>query len=316
VDIAAILVVIIGLIVALNGRGDVPFHPDEATYLYTSGDLELMFSQPFSMAWPWAFPSAERQTYRLLDTPLTRLIVGAGRILNGFPALLADWNWSASWAGNSAAGALPDNGLLSSARLIPALLLPASLAMVYLVFRRLRRPWIGIIAIILLASNPLILLHARRAMAEPLMIFTLSLAMLCFTVFPHRPVLLGLAAALAFNSKHSLVGVVLFGLLVVYVAAQPVWKGLRRPVPSALTYLVTFVAVTFLLNPFLWKQPVRAALAAWSARQDLLSRQVEALTEVSPIQTRPALGAAGLGCSQRGHFSEPRLRGSPPLPAL
>ena len=56
----------------LAGASEVPFHPDEATYLYMSSDVDALLTRPASLAWTPASPDDPKLTYRLLSAPLTR----------------------------------------------------------------------------------------------------------------------------------------------------------------------------------------------------------------------------------------------------
>src|SRR5512140_1759946 len=89
------------------GLASVPFHPDESTQIFMSADFDTLFRQPGSLAWSPTPADPARQLYRLLDAPLTRDLIGAGRTLAGLPATSIDWNWSLTYADNAASGALP-----------------------------------------------------------------------------------------------------------------------------------------------------------------------------------------------------------------
>ena len=91
----------------LSSFASVPFHPDEATQLYMSRDVEVLVSRPLSLAWTPDHQDDPQLTTRLLDAPLTRYTLGLGRTLAGLPAPAADWDWGLTWADNEAAGALP-----------------------------------------------------------------------------------------------------------------------------------------------------------------------------------------------------------------
>ena len=109
-----------------QGVAEVPFHPDESTYIFMSADWEAYISHPLSLAFQESDKSI-RQRYRLIDPPLGRYLVGISRSLAGFSAVNVDWDWSLTWDENNKAGALPSQNLLNAARYGPAALFPFSL---------------------------------------------------------------------------------------------------------------------------------------------------------------------------------------------
>jgi hypothetical protein len=84
--------------------------------------------------------------------------------------------------------------------------------------------------------------------------------------------------ALAFCAKQSLAALGPVGLLAALWPIQEqnggaVKNGLPRLLGQAALFTATFAAVVFLLNPFLWSQPLPAFQAALRARQALASAQ-------------------------------------------
>jgi 4-amino-4-deoxy-L-arabinose transferase-like glycosyltransferase len=280
-----VILIILALTLAyLAGLAGVPFHPDESTQLFMSSDLNTLFSRPADLFWSTANEQDARQIYRELDAPLARCLIGVGRTIASLPALPVDWDWSKSWEENQTAGALPDARLLLVGRLSVALLFPFSLFFIFNCGRAIGGSTMGWAAMLLLASNALVLLHTRRAMAEGGLIFTITLFLWMLT----RPVkpswLIAIAAALVFCSKQSA------GVLVLVGIASVLWKGVQQKqtaqklLINLTLYGLVFVAVTVLLNPFLWSNPIQASLAALHARQELLHNQVTALGSVRPDQ--------------------------------
>ena len=269
----------------LGGLADVPFHPDESTYLYMSSDLELFLQDPLSMLYNPATPDDARQRYRMLDAPLTRLTVGVARRLAGYAALPTDWNWRRTWEVNVAAGALPAPVLLLAGRVGTSLLGLLALICLYQTGRRMDRPLTGLLAAGLLALNALYLLHARRAMAEGPMLFGICLALWGFMDGERRPWLAGLGAAVALNAKQSTLALLPVGLLAVVwlVETSPALRW-RRRLSNALQYLLVLSLLTFALNPWLWRQPVVALRAAVAERNKLLALQVADMNRIAPQQ--------------------------------
>jgi hypothetical protein len=262
---------------ALWGIKGVPFHPDESTQLYMSSDFELLLSHPSSMAWTPDQAGDGRAHLRLVDAPLTKYLLGLGRSLAGLPALPVDWDWSKTWEQNQATGALPDPRLLFAGRLTLTLLLPFSLFLIYQIGSRMHGAITGLLAALLLGLNALVLLHDRRAMAEAALTFGVLFALWSCLAGKKRPWLVGLGLAVAFNAKQTGLALLPVGLLAVALpepGIQPSKNpGWLRLVGAWGQLLVVFGLVTWLLNPFMWRQPIQAIQAASAERQDLQKKQ-------------------------------------------
>ena len=266
-----------------GGVRQVPFHPDESTYLYMSSDFERFFSQPGDLFWVPGDHS-DQQRYRLVDAPLIRYILGAGRSLAGLPSLPADWDWSKSWDQNRVAGALPDPKLLTVGRTTISVFLPLSLILIYLIGRISQHPLAGLFSAFLLGSNALVLLHGRRAMAEGILLFGITLFIFCLYYSDKNLWLPAVSAALAFNAKHSAIALFPVGLLAVSMLPTPAGGKFRKFVRNPFLFSITFLIIILALNPVLWKNPIGAARAMIAARSDLLDRQVSFARQVAPQQ--------------------------------
>lgn len=269
----------------LAGLAAVPFHPDETSLLYQSRDLETLFRAPLLLAWNPALEGDYDQTYRALNPPLPKTVLGLGRRLAGYGPewVSVDWDWSKSWQENLARGALPPQELLLGARAASTLLLPFSLALVYWLGLRLEGRALGLTAAALFGMNALTLLHTRRAMAEGTLVLGVCLAVALALEADRRPWLAGLASAVAVASKLSAAPLALVGL------AGALWnRGAVDSVSSrmagAARYLVALAAGLLLLHPFLWSNPPGAALEMWRARQTLLKQQTSTLEAIFPGQ--------------------------------
>lgn len=258
----------------LGGVAAVPFHPDESTNLFMSGDTELFWQQPSSLFWREENEGDLRQLYRKLDAPFTRNLIAAGRLVAGLEALPVDWDWGKTWQENQQAGALPSPNMLLAGRAAVALLFPPSLLFLFLAVRRTVNDFTAWTAVILLASSALALLHARRAMAEGALVFTTTWVMWWLVAAEKRPWLTALPAALAFSAKQSLGALMPVSLLAVIWQPGP-WNAekARRVISQVVLLCVITAAVLALLHPFLWSQPVKAFQAAVAARQELARAQ-------------------------------------------
>ncbi len=257
------------------GVAGVPFHPDESTQIFMSQDVEIFLNDPAALAWRADAVGDLRQHYRLMDAPLPRTWIGLSRLVAGQPTNPADWDWTLSWQQNTERGALPAQGTLLAARLAMALFFPLTLLLTYRTGVLLAGPAAGWTALLLTASNALVLLHTRRAMAEGILLFTVTLSLWCILRGGRRPWLMALPLALAFLSKQSAAA-----LLVPAGLALLTPLGGTRPWPArwknTLIAATIFLAVVALFNPFLWRQPLEAVQAAARERAAFTQAQVEA----------------------------------------
>ena len=255
------------------GMALVPFHPDESTHIYMSRDLELIFNQPLSIAWTPDLPLNNELILRSLGAPLTKYLIGFGRWITITPQLSSDWIWGLSWEENAAGGALPNRRLLLSSRVITTALLPIALFFLYKAIQNTYSNKTALIAVILLGLNPLFLLHGRRAMNE-----AAALAGICFFLWAIsqeeiRPWLVGLAMAAAFNAKQSAIALLPIGIIAV---CKP-FKIRSNPNSIAkriVGFGLFFTVITFMLNPFFWKHPLRAVLASREITAELQAKQL------------------------------------------
>ena len=197
----AVLIVLTAFL--LGGAAGVPFHPDESSWLFQSRDLEGVFTRPLSLAWRPAARDTPELSYRLLNAPLAKYILGTARLAAGFSAASVgtDWSWSRSWDENVADGALPAQGLLAAARRASALLLIPAVVALYFCGRAVGGRGTGVAAAIFLGTNALVLLHGRRAMAEGALTLAICLALVGLIYADRHPWLAGLAAGVAF-ARH------------------------------------------------------------------------------------------------------------------
>ncbi|HWQ04537.1 MAG TPA: hypothetical protein VN452_04205 [Longilinea sp.] len=273
-----ILAIITGLF--LYGAKAVPFHPDEATYIFMSGDLETLVHHPAELVYSLTPVDAVRQNYRLLDAPLTRWLIGIGRNLAGMPAPTIDWNWTRTWQQNEHSGALPVSNLLIVSRLSVAWLFGFTLFFTYRAGTILFGPRFVWLYVGLTALNGLVLMHSRRAMAESILLFAVSWLIFVMAKKESNPILLALPAALAFNAKFTSAGLVLVVLLAAWIfSSLPSWKIRLR---NVLLCAIFIMLLTYILNPVAWRNPIQTAWAALEARTTLAAQQVEAVSNVSP----------------------------------
>ncbi len=191
-DWILIAICLILLLIYFSGVSGIPFHPDESTQLAMSADFETLLKQPGLLIWNSSQPVELPQTYRLLDAPLTRYLLGFGRALASLSPPSGFWDWSRDWQANLDQGAYPDIRTLLAGRMAISILFPFSLLFLYLSARGIGGRIAGYSAIIMLGLNALVLLHARRAMAEGPLLFGITAVMASWLTAPRRPWLAGL----------------------------------------------------------------------------------------------------------------------------
>ncbi len=261
----------------------IPFHPDESTQLFMSSDFRALFSNPSSLFWQSSLEMDIRQHYRELDAPITRDLIGAGLLISRYSPLPMDWNWSNTWLENIQAGALPDSTLLLIGRASVAWLFPFSLALMFFIGKKFKNNLFGLLSAALFASNALILLHTRRAMEESTLVFGVCLSLWGILNNENKAWLAAVGAAIAFNAKQSAIALVPVALLsICWPYLHP--ASVKRILARVTVFLVIFSAITLLLNPFLFSNPIQAAQAAILARQRFIGQQVETLQSVAPEQ--------------------------------
>ncbi len=265
------------------GAPQVPFHPDESTQLFMSADFDLLLTKPSALGWRMKRLDTLPQRYRLLDAPLTRYLLGLGRSLAGLPPLPADWDWGKTWEENAAAGALPGPRLLHAGRAAVTALLPLTLALLYLAGRSLGGQRVGMLAVLLLGLNPLVLLHARRAMAEGALLLGVSFTLWALLAAPRRfrPLGLGLGLGLAVNAKQTALALLPLSLDAGRDAAPGPRRALRASAAIASAAAVAFL-LAVLLNPVFWRHPFMAMRNAAALRTDLAARQRADTARLAP----------------------------------
>lgn len=257
------------------GIPTVPFHPDEATYLFMAADFEKLMSDPVALQYQGTAPQEAEQRYRLIDAPLSRYLIGAGLWATGKAPLAVDWDWSKSWEENEAMGALPDPQALTVSRLSVASLTLVSMVLAYAVSRRMHGKLAGSIAFLLLGTSALVLLHTRRAMAESALLFSIYLILWLLPKAGRYPILIGLASGLALCAKQSALPTIgIAALAVIILSGNSANASWRRRLSNLAVFAGAALLVFFLLNPVFWGDPFQVLIQAFESRQELLARQL------------------------------------------
>jgi 4-amino-4-deoxy-L-arabinose transferase-like glycosyltransferase len=266
---------------SLLGVEEIPYHPDESTYIYMSSDFEKLLTDPTGLIYDPATNQIE-QHYRLIDAPIPRYIIGFGRSIAGLPASNADWDWGKSWKENQESGALPSDQSLLISRLSITILLPISLILIYLTGNSISDRLTSLLALLFFGTSALILLHGRRAMAEGAVVFGVSLFLWSLIKGTRYPWFAGLAMALAFSAKQSTLALLPVGLLAMVWPPDPLRLNFKKIGANIAQYLGIFAFLAIALNPVFWASPLQTIRIAINERQDLLYRQVRDTQELAP----------------------------------
>ncbi len=227
-------------------------------------------TSPTKLVYQPSEPLNDRMRYRLIDSPITRLLIGWGLFLQDEDPNPVDWNWSNDWDENAASGALPPPSTLTAARLSVSWLFPLSCMFVFLLAKRIDGIPTAIITITLFATNALVLMHTRRSMAESALICTFCALVWLMVDYKKSGWITGLAAGLAINSKQTAVATVFIANLTAFLL--PLTKDLRKQLLRAGMFLFIVLGISALLNPVFWQYPVEAIREGIAQRADLTSR--------------------------------------------
>jgi 4-amino-4-deoxy-L-arabinose transferase-like glycosyltransferase len=284
----------------------VPLHPDESAWIFMSGDFDEIASGNIGrLIWTPDQHITDEIRLRLLNAPIAKYAIGAGRWLSGHRSERnARWNWLQTWEQNQQAGAMPASHLLRAARATAALAAALSLAIMF---------WLGcetvglaaaLIGTILLAIHPLTMVHGRRAMAEStaqLFSILAVFAVLRFvTTADRKPrttqwrraaLLAGLATGLAIAAKQNAVAVaalgVLAGGLVPFSHPSRLRARLSDGAWVAGVTIITSALVYFALSPVMYREPFLSAHVMISLRQILSHSQAVQTATVAPQLATP-----------------------------
>jgi len=315
----------------LRGIDQVDFHRDESQWIANSAYLEAALDPDFIQpewittnqlspglkAWflsrvPTGLGSLEPPNdtwgtyyWTLTQPPVARYIIAIGRRLCGYTAqdLNTPWKFRSSESENLAAGSIPARGLLRSARATMAVLSIASGMILFTLVSASAGRTAGWIFIVLYAGSPYLLIHLRRAMGDPSLLFFTCLAMLTGMLALQTwektqerawPLfwlaLTGFCAGLAGASKLNGLGLAGAGVALGWlIALHP--KGfatrsdrLTFAFAASLVVMMT-TAITFIaVNPFLYPNPLARTRAMFMLR----------ISEMSNQSKNPLWGMSGL----------------------
>jgi 4-amino-4-deoxy-L-arabinose transferase-like glycosyltransferase len=276
----------------LAGAPLTPFHGDESTQIDMSRDfaVHVLLGQPEQLRYADPPSSATRQELRLLNGTVNVYSIGLAWHLSGFTTgdLNQQWDWGASWHYNQSSGHAPVASLLTASRWPSALLLVAGLLALFALAWQVGGRPAALVAGLIYALHPALLLNGRRAMMEGSLIAFTALAALAAVGWLQArnnrawlwAALFGLAAGMGLASKHTaLLAVVPLG------AAALVWavfetRRQRRALMLRLLQMALAAGlaalVFYALNPAWWGDPLARIPLVLNLRANLLAGQTAA----------------------------------------
>jgi 4-amino-4-deoxy-L-arabinose transferase-like glycosyltransferase len=318
--VESLVVVLLLLVVSVTSMGSIPFNPDEADWIATSDYFERFIQADFSQnTWYEMY-------WTLTHPPLTRYIIGMGRLAGGYHPEGLNHPWVYAWdeQTNIAAGNLPDEDLLWWSRLPMALL--AGLAG-WLWYRLLRREvgrlaayaWVGVYVF-----SPYLHGSLWRALSETPLFLGVTLVVLAtrrlvqYWKQPEQPAgrrlvgallagaACGLTATAKINGFSLAAGPTLVCLLAVLSASglsrrERFSQAIRGIGGVSLTALLVFI----LINPYLYPDPLTRTGRMLKFRLEEMATQQQNFPE-----------ARLSGVSQRLQVEPQRILGELMLPSF
>ncbi len=281
-SVEVIIFLLLGIF-AIVGVSTIPFHPDEASWLYMSKDFESYIKNPLSLMWDESQVGEVDQYKRMIDPPLAKYVIGLGRSIVGIPPIRSDWNWELSWADKKYAGALPNQYQLSISRLTNTWIFIPSTVLIYIAGKILESRLAGVVAALFFGTNSLLLLHNRHIMAEIVLTLCIIISIIAVFYGSEYPWFTGLAVAVALNSKQSALPFVGIGLIsILWIPTQNL--NIKRVLINLAMYSITIVGMSYILNPLWWSDPIRIPIASWFARVNFKDNQIATLQAFAPNQ--------------------------------
>jgi hypothetical protein len=237
----------------------VPFHPDEATQIFMSHDVDLLFSNPSVLMYQPQDNLSPEQHYRLIDAPIPKTIIGIARNIFRLEPLTTDWNWSLTWEENKSNRALPSSTLLLLARISLGFFVPFGLISIFLLLKRITVWPISLLSVAFIGLNALFLVHTRRAMAEGVSLCFYFVVLIILLKWPDKAFLIGILAGLALQAKQTTLPVI-FVPIIFWMINSYKRQDLSGFIKKMVFFVVSILLVYYLLNPIAWKDPFHLAI--------------------------------------------------------
>lgn len=270
---------------------NVPFHPDEATQIYMSHDVDLLLTTPSRLLYHPEVSLSAEQRYHLIDAPLPRTIIGISRNIFQMEPLASDWNWSLGWEENKTIGAFPSNTILLIARISLGLFVPIGLIFFYLTLKSML-PWsISLMASLFLGFNAIFLLHTRRAMSEGISFSLYFITLFLLFKYPRNAVVLGIFSGLTLVTKQTVIPILLLPV-VYWIIDSLVKRKFVSLLKNIIIYFALILLIYYLFNPIVWRDPIHVVALQIQTRLDFSQSQAaEYLAVSSPLAANTFLGS-------------------------
>lgn len=296
----ALCVGVFSFLVYTRDLAGVPFHPDEASWLYMSAESDALFrGDPARLVWRADGPLDPDTTLRMLNAPVPKYVLRTAVRWGSGDASTALWDFSESFGQNAARGAVPNADVLLAARCASALMAAVSFALFFLALWWVAGKWAALIGTALLATHPLELLHLRRAMAEGTaqacsvgaFVAILWLARTTNTwSWVRRVMIAGIALGVAVASKQSAAPLVIVALALTLLSARrlaasaPVRAVLARRMLLALGAVAGITFYT--LNPVMYVHPLLSSAVMVGVRFRLAAGDAERARPTPTLASR------------------------------
>ena len=262
------------------GIPSVPFHPDESTQIYMSSDAS---ESADLLAYVPGGRSGDKWRYRLIDSPLSRTMMGWALKIKGVTPNLSDWNWSANWRVNIALGALPSDDALATARWSVAWVFPLTCLFLYLLAKKISGSASAVVAVLLFATNALVLMHTRRAMSESVLLCAVTALVWLMIDIKNKPWFTAIAAAMAVNAKQT--AFPLAALAGIEMLILPQKETIPKKALNSLIFFAVILGISWFLNPAYWQHPIDAIGEGLRQRQELTEKmRVDYNTSRNPLE--------------------------------
>lgn len=274
------------MLFCLAGARLAPFHGDEATILSMAQDwwtLTRTGVEPLFFRVPLPEGDEElRLVLRLLNGTLAPLSYGIALDATHFTPdqLPAGWNWGIGWWENLYYGHLPKGDLLLVARWASVMLTWVTFALMYACGRLIGGWPLAVLAVVIYATLPNVLVNARRAMFEGAAMLGAVLVLYAGLWFATRRrnfrfrmkhwLWLGALIGISLASKHlNAFTVVAVGLAILLTVRYSFFR---------LMYSAVFALLVFLfLNPAWWSRPWDGPAAVLTLRGNVIEGQREVI---------------------------------------
>ena len=281
---------------------DVPFHGDESTTIWMSGDYQtaVLAGEFDELAYADPPRHTTEQHMRIITSNLSKIAMGMSWQSSGMKQsdLNEQWVWSLDLSQNQVNGSLPSENLLYVTRLSSAWLLALSTIFILATSRLIARhlfthKWAIIVTSwstlgIYTFFYPAILLNGRRAMFEGGLLFGLALVSWVSVRLISKKernwsayILLGICTGFALSTKHSAAftvillysSLLLTDIITYFHSTQSTEFAIKQL--TKLSIATALALLIFLgLNPLWWSHPFGMPAIVIEQRQLILEEQV------------------------------------------